>query len=127
MTRHIVITDLHQITRPVGLALGRIPATSPRGQCERKDAIGQRVQFLLGRESLLHQKRCKPGQRALVVAGAQVVAWFHAFDRMPVGIHVDDAVARTERVESIGPDFPGRVEHRGVRRVAYCGKALPPT
>ena len=98
------------------------PGRARRSQ--RKRAAGALLELLAREQALLDAERREAGERALVVAGREVVARLHALDRVPVLVHVEDAEPHRQRVQRVGAQLPTRRE-RPARR-AHAAPARSP-
>src|SRR5262249_45627563 len=102
------------------------PAGSDR-QGERKAPLGAAFELFLGNNSLLDAERGEAGQRALVVAGQEIVARLHSLHGMAIFVHVEDAELDRKRVQRVDAFLPRLVERLRLQGVTDAAETLPAT
>src|SRR5262249_12947702 len=112
------------IARLEALARRSVRASGSARRRERKRAAREPLELLAGDEAFLDAQRCEARERALVVARGQVVPRVHAFDRVAILVHVDEAETRRVAEERVRAHLPGLVERPGVLREAHLAEAL---
>ena len=104
--------------------VGHVAAAGRARQRERKGALGAALELFLRQDALLDAERREAGQRALVVAGREIVPRLHALDGVAILVHVEDAELHRQRVERVDPLLPRLVEGLGLERIADAAEAL---
>src|SRR5580765_3994285 len=125
VARHVVEPHPDTVPGLEALARRRVAAPGRAFRRERKQASSPALQLFARHDALLDAQRRQAGERALVIAGRQVVARLHALDRVTVLVHVENAEPHRQGVERIHADFPILVERRCVRRMTDLAEALP--
>ena len=93
------------------------------GRDEGKRAPGPLLQLLPRHHALLDAQRGEAGERALIVAGGQIVARSHALDGVAVLVHVEDAAPDRHAVQRVDALLPCRVKGRRPRPCSEPGRS----
>src|SRR6185369_11615827 len=95
---YVVVAHPHGVARLEALTIGDVAAARRARGGQRESTVRAPLELVGGDDALLDAQRRQAGQRALVVARAQVVARLHALDRVAVLVHVEDAQPHRQRI-----------------------------
>ena len=121
---HEFVLDPNPVTQADVRQFGRRLTAGPAGARQAEVEAGRAAQGFSGAHTALHAKAGHGGEGALVVGGGHVVAWLHALDRMPVFVHVVDAVADQAHPHGRDADVGFAVEGLGVALAHHGAEAL---